>query len=162
LPTMAYVFDITVSASLEDSSLLTRILDFKEDLHRECFRSDGLRCGGRRFNLDVRELFSPLQSGTCQIHQADREVAGAAEGRACSTGHEALTIWDQRSSSVLRLESGKLSRIPAISERLGLALFFDPETRADLKFQMPGLPGQPSSQPFPGMLTWGGVWITRY
>lgn len=39
-PAMAYVFDITVSASLEDGDLITRILDFKEDLHRECFRSD--------------------------------------------------------------------------------------------------------------------------
>ena len=37
---MAYVFEITVSASLEDSELTTRILDFKEDLHRECFRHD--------------------------------------------------------------------------------------------------------------------------
>ncbi len=37
---MAYVFDITVSASLKDSDLITRILDFKEDLHRECFRRD--------------------------------------------------------------------------------------------------------------------------
>jgi len=39
---MAYVFDITVDASLEDSDLISRILDFKEDLHRECFRSDYL------------------------------------------------------------------------------------------------------------------------
>lgn len=37
---MAYVFDITVSASLDDGAVLTRILDFKEDLHRECFRGD--------------------------------------------------------------------------------------------------------------------------
>jgi hypothetical protein len=37
---MAYIFDITVSASLEDGDLLTRILDFKEDLHGECFRSE--------------------------------------------------------------------------------------------------------------------------
>jgi hypothetical protein len=37
---MAYVFDITVSASLEDGDLITRILDFKEDLHRQCFRGD--------------------------------------------------------------------------------------------------------------------------
>lgn len=37
---MAYIFDITVSASLEDGDLITRILDFKEDLHRECFRGD--------------------------------------------------------------------------------------------------------------------------
>ena len=39
---MAYVFDITVSASLTDGDLITRILDFKEDLHHECFRSDGV------------------------------------------------------------------------------------------------------------------------
>ena len=31
---------VPVSASLDDGELLTRILDFKEDLHRECFRSD--------------------------------------------------------------------------------------------------------------------------
>ena len=37
---MAYILDIKVSASLEDGDLLTRILDFKEDLHRECFRTD--------------------------------------------------------------------------------------------------------------------------
>ena len=37
---MAYVFDIVVSASLEDGELISRILDFKEDLHRECFRGD--------------------------------------------------------------------------------------------------------------------------
>ena len=35
---MAYTFEIIVSASLEDGDLLTRVLDFKEDLHRECFR----------------------------------------------------------------------------------------------------------------------------
>ena len=35
---MAYIFDITVSASLEDGDLISRILDFKEDLYRECFR----------------------------------------------------------------------------------------------------------------------------
>lgn len=34
---MAYIFDITVSASLADCDLISRILDFKEDLHRECF-----------------------------------------------------------------------------------------------------------------------------
>ena len=37
---MAYIFDITVSASLADGELITRILDFKEDLHRECFHGD--------------------------------------------------------------------------------------------------------------------------
>ena len=37
---MAYVFEITVSASPGDGELLTRVLDFKEDLHRECFRAD--------------------------------------------------------------------------------------------------------------------------
>lgn len=37
---MAYIFDITVSATLEDSDLIHRILNFKEDLHRECFRAD--------------------------------------------------------------------------------------------------------------------------
>jgi hypothetical protein len=37
---MAYTFDITVSASLEDSDLISRILHFKEDLHRECFRAE--------------------------------------------------------------------------------------------------------------------------
>jgi hypothetical protein len=39
---MAYVFHITVSASLEDGDIIRRILDFKEDLHRECFRCDDL------------------------------------------------------------------------------------------------------------------------
>jgi hypothetical protein len=37
---MAYVFDLTVSASLSDGDIIRRILDFKEDLHRECFRND--------------------------------------------------------------------------------------------------------------------------
>ena len=37
---MAHIFDITVSASLADGDLITRILDFKEDLHRECFRGN--------------------------------------------------------------------------------------------------------------------------
>jgi hypothetical protein len=37
---MAYIFDITISASLQDGDLITRILHFKEDLHRECFRGD--------------------------------------------------------------------------------------------------------------------------
>lgn len=37
---MAYVFDITVTASLENSDLISRILHFKEDLHRECFRGE--------------------------------------------------------------------------------------------------------------------------
>jgi hypothetical protein len=37
---MAYILDITVSASLADSDLISRILDFKEDLHRECFRGE--------------------------------------------------------------------------------------------------------------------------
>ena len=37
---MAYIFDITVSASLENGVLITRILHFQEDLHRECFRRD--------------------------------------------------------------------------------------------------------------------------
>ena len=36
---MPYIFDITVSASLKDGDLISRILDFKEDLHRECFRA---------------------------------------------------------------------------------------------------------------------------
>jgi hypothetical protein len=36
---MAYVFEITVSASLEDDDLIRRILDFKENLHRDCLRS---------------------------------------------------------------------------------------------------------------------------
>ena len=35
---MAYSFDITVSATLEDSDLIHRVLHFKEDLHRECYR----------------------------------------------------------------------------------------------------------------------------
>jgi hypothetical protein len=37
---MAYIFDIAVSASLKDGDLISRILNFKEDLHRECFRGD--------------------------------------------------------------------------------------------------------------------------
>jgi hypothetical protein len=39
---MAYIFDIAISASLENSDLITRILHFKEDLHRECFRGDDI------------------------------------------------------------------------------------------------------------------------
>lgn len=39
---MAYIFEITVSASLDESDILSRILDFKEDLHRECFRSESV------------------------------------------------------------------------------------------------------------------------
>lgn len=35
---MAYSFDITVSAALEDSDLVHRVLNFKEDLHRECYQ----------------------------------------------------------------------------------------------------------------------------
>jgi len=46
---MAYVFDITVTASLEDSALISRILDFKEDLHRECFRSDDVTVSDSRY-----------------------------------------------------------------------------------------------------------------
>ncbi|MCD6048691.1 MAG: hypothetical protein K0Q55_94 [Verrucomicrobia bacterium] len=38
---MARTLTITVSASLEDSDLISRILHFKEDLHRMCFDSDG-------------------------------------------------------------------------------------------------------------------------
>jgi hypothetical protein len=37
---MPYIVDITVSASLKDGDLISRILDFKEDLHRECFRAE--------------------------------------------------------------------------------------------------------------------------
>ena len=37
---MAHVFDIKVTATLEDGELLSRILDFKEDLHRQCYRTD--------------------------------------------------------------------------------------------------------------------------
>jgi len=40
---MAHIFDITVTATLEDSDLIGRILDFKEDLHRECFRSGDIK-----------------------------------------------------------------------------------------------------------------------
>jgi len=40
-PAMARTFVITVSASLEDSDLISRILHFKEDLHRACFHSEG-------------------------------------------------------------------------------------------------------------------------
>jgi hypothetical protein len=45
---MAYVFDVTVTASVEDSSLISRILDFKEDLHRECFRADDVSVSDSR------------------------------------------------------------------------------------------------------------------
>lgn len=45
---MAYIFDITVTASLEDSALISRVLDFKEDLHRECFRSDDVTVSDSR------------------------------------------------------------------------------------------------------------------
>ncbi len=44
---MAYVFTITVSASLEDG-LISRVLDFKEDLHRECYRSDDVSVSDSR------------------------------------------------------------------------------------------------------------------
>ncbi len=37
---MAYVFDITVTASLEDGDLISRISDFKEDLQREYYRGN--------------------------------------------------------------------------------------------------------------------------
>lgn len=36
---MAHVFDVTVTASLEDGDLVHRILNFKENLHRECYRN---------------------------------------------------------------------------------------------------------------------------
>ncbi|RYD84142.1 MAG: hypothetical protein EOP84_06310 [Verrucomicrobiaceae bacterium] len=39
---MAYIFNIKVSASLQDGDLLTRILDFKEDLHRQCFGTEDI------------------------------------------------------------------------------------------------------------------------
>jgi hypothetical protein len=35
---MPHVFDIIVEASLKESDLISRILRFKEDLHRECMR----------------------------------------------------------------------------------------------------------------------------
>jgi hypothetical protein len=35
---VAQTFDITVSASLTESDLISRILHFKEDLHRECIQ----------------------------------------------------------------------------------------------------------------------------
>ena len=38
LDAMPHVFDITVEASLKESDLISRLLRFKEDLHRECIR----------------------------------------------------------------------------------------------------------------------------
>ncbi|MGV3755297.1 MAG: hypothetical protein ACO1QS_07940 [Verrucomicrobiota bacterium] len=40
-PAMARTLTITVSASLEDSDLISRILHFKEDLHRASLHSEG-------------------------------------------------------------------------------------------------------------------------
>jgi len=59
---MAYIFDITVSASLEDGGLITRILDFKEDLHRECFRADDVTVS------DPRAVDSALMPVSFTIH----------------------------------------------------------------------------------------------
>lgn len=59
---MPYVFDITVTASLEDGDLISRILDFKEDLHRECFRSDDVSVS------DPRALDSALTPVSFSVH----------------------------------------------------------------------------------------------
>ena len=37
---MAHVFDFTIEASLQDSDLIHRIGNFKEDVYRECRDSD--------------------------------------------------------------------------------------------------------------------------
>ena len=65
---MAYVFDITVSASLEDGELISRILDFKEDLHRECF------CGEEVFVSDPAAVDSALMPVSFSV----RSKAGLA------------------------------------------------------------------------------------
>jgi hypothetical protein len=59
---MAYIFDITVSASLEDSDLIHRILHFKEDLHRECFRSEDVSVS------DPRAVDSALMPLSFSVH----------------------------------------------------------------------------------------------
>ena len=78
---MAYVFEITVSASLEDGELLTRILDFKEDLHRECFRADYVSVSDP---AAVDSALMPVsfsvkfQKRFGSIHEANQKVAGSA------------------------------------------------------------------------------------
>lgn len=37
---MAFILEITVSASLDDEALLSRVLDFKEDLYRDCLQRE--------------------------------------------------------------------------------------------------------------------------
>jgi hypothetical protein len=59
---MAYVFDITVTASLDDNDLISRVLDFKEDLHRECFRTDEISVS------DPRAVDSALMPLSFSVH----------------------------------------------------------------------------------------------
>ena len=59
---MAYIFDITVSAPLEDSDLIHRILHFKEDLHRECFCSEDVSV------FDPRAVDSALMPLSFSVH----------------------------------------------------------------------------------------------
>jgi hypothetical protein len=60
---MAYIFDMTVSASLEDSELIARILDFKEDLQRECcFHGDEISAS------DTKALDSALMPVSLSVH----------------------------------------------------------------------------------------------
>ena len=59
---MAYVFDITVSASLSDGDLISRILGFKEDLHRECFRNEGVSVS------DAKAVDSALMPVSFSVH----------------------------------------------------------------------------------------------
>jgi hypothetical protein len=85
--TMAYVFDITVTASLEDSDLISRVLDFKEDLHRECFRADDVSVSDPRaidaalmpVSFSVRSKdglarFSKLIKKSLAHHQVEKVV----------------------------------------------------------------------------------------
>ncbi len=59
---MTYVFDITVRASLADGDLITRILNFKEDLHRGCFRGDDV------FVSDPKAVDSALMPVSFSVH----------------------------------------------------------------------------------------------
>lgn len=59
---MAYIFDITVSASLQDGDLISRILDFKEDLHRACFRAEDVTVS------DAKAVDSALMPLSFSVH----------------------------------------------------------------------------------------------
>ena len=62
---MPHLFDITITASLEDSDLINRVLDFKEDLHRECFRADDVSVS------DSRAIDSALMPVSFSVRSKD-------------------------------------------------------------------------------------------